>query len=868
MTHGGRDGRRVREDLERDVRDEISHHLEETVELLVAQGWEAERAVEEARRRFGPLGPTAQGLVALQRTRVRRSALREGFGSLAGDVRVGMRGLVRNRLFAASVVATVALAAGPATTLFSVLDAVLLRPLPYAELEELVEVHVAGRDGLGVDAARYRAWVEAGEPIFEGWAAYVSETVVRTDGDEAEPLAVLAVTPGAERVVGIPLLHGRGFTADDARSGEPVALLTRGYFERLGADPRIVGQTLRLGTGSVTIIGVLERGFLFPDYGGDRDLWVPLRDDLTLAGRTIGTLQGVWARLRDNVPLADARIAAAGIAAALEASDPRTQGWAIDLIPLGGRRASTTTERSLWLLSATVALIFMVAVMNSLNLMGMRALSRARDLRLRIALGASRARLRRQLVVEGLLLGACCALGATALAWAAMAAIERLVPEDLGFFSPYALGLEQRALVFALSASLVTGALRGLMPGAGQHVERLLLTGARDDSPRARKLRSTLVVGQVALSTILLAGGMLFLASFVRLARVDPGFDFERLAQAEIQLSSTRYPTGPERAELLARLEETLEAHPSVVAVTSSSGAAFTVNLLEGEGGARTEEPTLVPFSRVDVDYLEVTGTELVAGRTLDPADEGRDVAIVDADMARQLWGTERAAGRRFRMGEGTWLEVVGVARDLRMMGRDQRRGPAQFVYPRGREEAESAATVLVRTADDPRTLLPVIRDAVRTIDPAQPIWRLRTSADALAEEEQTQRFLAVLMVALAGMGVLLAAVGVFGVLGYSVQRREREMGVRKALGAQSAALLGMVLRDGIMLGVAGIVLGIAGTLLASDLTEGLLYEVSPRDPRLFAAAGLLFVAVIACASLLPARRATRVDPVEALRAD
>jgi putative ABC transport system permease protein len=350
---------------------------------------------------------------------------------------------------------------------------------------------------------------------------------------------------------------------------------------------------------------------------------------------------------------------------------------------------------------------------------------------------------------------------------------------------------------------------------------------------------------------------------------VDPGFDYRRLAQAEIQLSPIRYATAPERAQLLARLEEALEAHPAVDGVTVSSGSAFTVNTVEAEDVApRVEEPMLVPFSRVPADYVAVMGIELVAGRTFEPGEAGRDVAIVDAEFARSLWGAENVVGRRFRIAEGRWYEIAAVARDLRLMGRDQRRGPAQFLYSHHPELTDAYNTLLVRTAQDPRTVLPVIRQALRTLDPAQPIWRLRTAREALAESEQTPRFLAVLSGVLAGIGVALAAVGVFGVLGYSVQRREREIGVRKALGAERGALLRMVLWDGLALGGVGVLLGTGGALLASGLAEDLLYEVSPRDPVLVAAPALLFLAVIAAASLLPAQRATEIDPVEALRAE
>jgi putative ABC transport system permease protein len=580
----------------------------------------------------------------------------------------------------------------------------------------------------------------------------------------------------------------------------------------------------------------------------------------------------VWARLREGVPVEAAREAIPCVAASLQSAEPREQGWGVDLVPIGGRRTFEATERSLSLLSGTVALILLIALMNSANLLGIRTLTRSRELGIRVAIGGSRSRIARQLLAEGLLLGLLAGVCSLALAWLALTGIEGLAPESWDWWSVYSLGIERRTLLFGFTAALAAGTILGLVPSASVLRSDNLLRSrtTTDDTRTAKRARSVLVVAQVALSMTLLAGGALFVGSFLRLISVDPGFDFRRVAMADIELSNRLYPTDRDRAAYLDRFEAVLEANPAVTGATTMGGGNFYVEaVLSAEGfPPPPNQPDIIPYASVNPDYLSVTGTELVAGRSFEPLDVGQNVAIIDVDLARFLWGTENVIGRRFRVRENEWQEVVGVARDLRMLGRDQREGPYQILYPRSPDQIWVVATLVVRTEGDPRLLLQVLREAARSLDPEQTFWRLRTGADALSEPEQSARFLAVLMSLLAGIGVALAGVGVFGVLAYSVGRRARELGVRKALGAKEGALLAMVLREGLSLGGFGVLLGVGSALAIAGMAESLLFEVDPRDPGLLAFAAILFLVVIASASLLPARRATRVDPLEVLRAE
>ncbi|MGH7464502.1 MAG: FtsX-like permease family protein [Longimicrobiales bacterium] len=377
-------------------------------------------------------------------------------------------------------------------------------------------------------------------------------------------------------------------------------------------------------------------------------------------------------------------------------------------------------------------------------------------------------------------------------------------------------------------------------------------------------------MSQIALSMTLLAAAGLLVKSFARLMTVDPGYRHENVALAYIGLSPTRYPEAAQRADFFHSLEAMLEAHPGVQGVTRSDGRGFRSNVaLEAEGRLPPRnQPYRIPSATIAPDYLDVMGVQLVAGRGFTAGDANTDAVIIDLDLARFLWADD-AVGRRFRLGDdGEWLNVVGVVRDLRLMGRDQREGPYQILYPAAPESAGGWVQVAVHTAGDPATILDVIRDAVAALDPQQTIWQLQTAADALADDAAEPRFLVTLMGLLAIIAVVLAAVGLYGVLSYSVARRDRELAVRMAVGADARRLRAMVLGEGLAVTIGGVTLGILGTSAVSRLIEKLLYEVPPHDTATLAATTSLLLAVAALASLLPARRATRVNPSEILRRD
>ncbi|MDT8369892.1 MAG: ADOP family duplicated permease [Longimicrobiales bacterium] len=857
-----------------DLEAEIRHHIRESADLLITQGWDPEDAWHEAERRFGDPGAVREELDAIGRHRHLADRVTGVLARLLVDFRVALRGLRLRPGFAAAVVATLALGVGTATAVFTVVDAVLLRPLPYADAERWMEVWggTAERSSPVQTPERFDGWRDAGSAVADAWVGITRQTLVRTDGTVPEPLSMVAITPGAVSLLEVPLLFGRDFAEEDAEPGaESVAILTRRYWERLGADRGVLGTTLHLETGPATVVGVLREDVKIPDHGPVADLWVPLRRDFTAAGREVPGIYRVWARRPPGLSLEAAQDRANVVAASLEEARPGDTGWSLVLHPLGEHRINPGPERGVRILAGTAALILLIAVVNGVNLILVRTTARRRELAVRVSLGCGRARLARQLLVEGLVVGGMGAMGALALAALAVPGLRPMMPGSITFFSPYPVTLEGRAVGFCVLAALAAGALLGLVP-ALRDPSLTALTGSRtgDDPPGQRKLRRGLVAAQVALSLTLLTVAGLFGRSMATLLAVDPGFDVERVALAQFTPPSSRYPSAPERAEVLRGIEERLRTVPGVEAVGTSSGTGFSFgSAIETEGDpAPEEQPYLIPYTSAGAGYLEAMGFEVEEGRGFIESDVGREVAVIDRDLATFLWHGGSAVGRRFRIGDDEWIEVVGVVRELRLMGRDERDGPYQFLRSPRAEGPGSFMELAVRTRGSPSAVLPEIRMAIAAIDPWISVHSLRTAADALAEEEGEPRFLLTLMAALAAVALALASVGLYGVLSYSVGQREREMGIRMALGAERGRIRRMVLLDGLGVTILGIALGVGGAWLASDLVTSLLYEISPRDPLALGGSAILFLAVAALASWIPARRATGVDPAEVLRSE
>lgn len=524
-----------------------------------------------------------------------------------------------------------------------------------------------------------------------------------------------------------------------------------------------------------------------------------------------------------------------------------------------------------------------VAAFNVVNLLLVHGAGRTREIAVRLAVGASRGRVVRQLVTESLVLAVLAGAAAVLVALATLHVVRGILPSSLTFFSPHPIEMTGRAVVFTAALTLACGLLAGLLPALRSTLRARIaaeagLTPYAARTPARSRLRRALVTAEVAVSVVLLAGGGLFLNSFIRLIRVDPGIRLENLAVLRISLSAERHPAGAARAAVLRGIEERLEALPGVRGVTVAGGLPPSAGIIrmpvmlqaEGAPASADGQPIVLPEATAGADYFEVLGARLLAGRAFTNADRPEDdIAIIDEDLARYLWGEASPIGRRFRIrAEAAWQTVVGVMADLKLEGPDDREGDFEILTPFSYEKAWPNLPIAIRTAGDPGPLLPTIREIVHDVDAAIVIEALAPADVVYAESIDMPRFLLVVVGILAALGLALAAVGLYGVLAYGVAQRAHELGIRTALGAHARDLRRMVLGEGLGLAAAGAALGIAGALAASRAIRGLLYGVEPTDPVTLGGVVVVLVLVAGAAAYAPARRATAVDPVEVLRAE
>jgi putative ABC transport system permease protein len=848
--------------------EEIRHHIAETVDALVAEGWNPEAARAEAERLFGRVAETRRELTALAFT----SRLAMSVGFFASDVRYAVRGLWLNKTFTFAVVATLALGIGAASSIFAVVDGALWRPLPFKEIErwsQIWTVYEGNNRQLGLSRAKIESWRDATTDVFDAWVVSQPQRLILLNGARADERMAVAITPGAAGILGVPLLLGRDFGPEDARPGSPtVAILQRSYWEGLGSDPNVIGSMLRTDGGPVTVVGVLRYDGRVP-IAYPSDMWIQLRDDFTASNRPVRAAQWLWARTPPGVAREAAQGRLDALAPALAVPDGRPSRLELD--DVGSERVGDDMRNAMRMLAATLGAIYLIALLNGVNLLLVRRSVRARELTVRASLGASRGRIVRQLMTEGLVVGSLSGLVALALARVLIAALRGAAPVEFVAYVPFAIAFDARTAAFLLLTSVVAAMVLGVVPAIGRHRAMPAAIPTATDSARTRRTRGALVAAQMGISTVLLVAAVLFATSLIRLLRVDPGFDHDRLTTALLPPSMVRYPTAADRAELARRLDERLEALPEIASVSITAGSGFSFDLaLEAEDmPPRVDQPTLLPFTSVDLDYFRTTGTRLVAGRAFQSGDVGTDNVIVDRDLARFLWSDIDPIGRRFRVfADDPWLTVVGMIEDVKLTGRDDRQGPAMLLRPRDPAAIGPMFQILARTEGAPELLIPLMERTLASLDPEEVFYQLRTANADLAFFEEKPRFLAGLMSALAGVGVLLAAVGLYGVLAYAVTRRYREIGIRVALGARAGRLRRCVLGEGLAVAGAGAAVGLAVAFTVSERIERSLYGVDPRDPVLFAATAGLLLAVAALASFLPAQRATRVDPIQVLKAE
>jgi putative ABC transport system permease protein len=872
-----------REAVVGDIDEEMRLHLEMVIEENIGRGMPPEEARRAALRDFGNFDKIRE-----RAYEVRGGGVIEAF---LQDIRYGARLLARHRAFTIVAVLTLALGIGANTAIFSVVNELLLRPLPYPDSDRLVmlwEITSQGTHQNPTSRNNFRAWRER-STLFEGMAAFTDQRLSLTGGGEPEEVPVQFATPELFRVLGVEPVLGRGMTQEDAVEGSPdIAVLSHGFWQRrLGGDPRVIGRILMLNGLPHTVVGVLPAGFEWhirkrSSTGRPAEIWTVLPMPTQGQPGSTGRFLSVVARLKSGVSLGAAQAEMKAIAARLEIEEPEhDKGCTSEILPLREQLVGNVRPALLILLGA-VGFVLLIACANVANLLLSRAAAREKEIVLRTALGARRVRIVRQLLAESLLLAGLGSLLGLAFAWWGLRALVAISPRDI--VDLQGVGLDLPVLALTLIVSLATGLLFSLAPALES--TRLNLgdalkeggKGAAGQDARSRRLRGALVIAEVALALVLLAGAGLLVKSFFRLQAIDTGFDTGNILTMVLRLPDGKYREDRQIVEFFREATERIRTLPGVRA----AGVVNFLPLYGGPGSAtdfavegRPAPPpgqTLGTSVRVaDPDYFVAMGIPLLRGRNFTDAEarEPRHVVIVSASMARQHFAGENPIGKRISVEmfqEPVPTEIVGIVGDVRYDSLTDEAQPTVYFPPS--ELAYSFMTLVVRTDGDPADMAPAVRRELRAIDPDQPVSDVRTMDQVMSDTVGRARFNTLLLGLFAAMATLLAAVGIFGVMSYSVTLRTREIGLRMALGAPQSQVLKLILKQGLVLTLAGIGVGLVGALALTRLLSGLLFGVRSTDPATFAAIVLLltFVSMIAC--YIPARRATRVDPLIALKYD
>lgn len=865
--------------VERELDEEMRFHIEMETRKLVERGLPREEARREALLSFGGVEKY-------------KEASRDATGAslvetLLQDARYGIRGLKRNPVFAAAAIATLALGIGANAAIFSVVHGVFLQALPYGGGERLVRlkqdapgINVTDTPFSPVEIADYAAR----NRTLEGMAEYHSMWFVLLGKSEPERVQTGVVAANYFDVLGVKPVLGRTFRpGEDAPGAEPLLVLSHDYWMRSWeGDPRVVGRALRMNDRVHTVIGVLPP---MPAYPDDNDVYMPVsacpfRGRPAMAHDRSMRMVQVFARLKPGVSLAAARADLNGIAQSLAAQYPASypqkgSGFALTAVSL--REELTQSARPTFLvLFGIVALVLLLACANVANLTLARLLRRRRELALRSALGAGRVRLARQLVTESTLL----ALAGGALGLLFAAGGLRLLVAFAARFTPRAreIAIDGPVLTFALVVSLATGIAFGLIPALSSR--RGLTEALQEGSDRStagasrHRMRSVLIVVQVAISFTLLIGAGLMIRSLWKLQSVDPGFSIGRVLTTRLDLNFTKYIDPPKRWAFEKQILERLSGQPGVVSAAISG--SFPLNEagpnngrfeIEGQPAASEDLRPQAEFQRVSSEYFTTVGVPLLTGRSFTGADtdETPKVAIVSRSLARRFWGDKDALGARLSFDRGkTWITVVGVAGDVRQYGLAS--APPDEIYLALPQFPTLSGSLLVRTEGSPLALQRRVAATVHSIDRDQPIDRFRTLEQARSNALASPRLTATLLSLFAALALAVTCAGLAGVMAFTVGERRQEFGIRMALGAEPGSVLRLVLGQAMRLVLAGLALGLVGAHLLARLMTGLLFEVRATDPPTFLAMSVVLVAVALLASFVPARRATAVDPMAALR--
>jgi putative ABC transport system permease protein len=799
------------------------------------------------------------------------------------DLRHSVRNLLRHPGFAAVAVITLALGIGANTAIFSLVNAVLLRPLPVREPDRVMTFwhswptrglpHMDSCDALFV---YYRDRTRT----FENLAAYEDGDFAVTGNGAPEVVRGAMVTFNYFSLLGREPLHGRAFTPqEDTPGNNTVALLSYGLWQRrFGGDLNIIGQAISVDSNPMTVVGIMPADFDFPDpaerpsSSGHVQLWVPkgLNPQDTMSWNL-----SVVGRLRPGATADDAQREITGLYQAFAAEfDPRKAAASSTvttvLLPLH-RHIVGEVRRPLLILLGAIALVLLIACANLTNLLLARAASRTRELAVRQCLGASAMRIARQTLTESLLLSFVGAVVGILLASWLVTGLKTLVSSQIPHVE--SVRIDSKVLLFSIAVMLLTGLLCGLAPAlrtARINLQDAIKEGARGSASGSnRLLNNAFVVSQVALSLVLLIGAALFLQSFRNLLSVNPGFQAEHLLMARVSLPEQKYKDDSQAAGFYEQLRQNVRGLPGVEAVELCQVVPFSG---DGQGGVFTVEGSEQQQSKVawlrssTPGYFDVMGMAVLKGRAFSSSDTQTSlpVAIVDEQLARMYSPDGDLVGRRIRIGGGPWLAIVGVVPNVKNRKLDEE--PWPYVYRPYSQWVRRETMLVVRTATDPSLVVSNVRQEVAKLDPELPLSKVSTIRQAMDRSLLTTRLTNWLLAGFAATALLLALTGIYGVMSLNVGNRRKEFGIRLALGAQQANVLRMVLSQGLRLAVVGVILGVGAAIAFTRLLKGLLFGISASDPLTFVVIALVLIAVALIACWIPARRATKVDPLVALR--
>ena len=864
-----------KESIDQELTEELRAHVDLLTEKKIGEGLNPEEARRAALIEVGGIEQVKE--------RVREVRTGRPLEDLSQDLRYALRGLRKHRGFTAIAVITLALGIGANTAIFTVINTVLLKPLPYEQPDQLVVLteQISERP-IGVSYPNFVDWRNQSTVLENVVAVRLRESFNLTGAGESERLQGRLVSANFLSTLGVKPIRGRDFLAEEDQPGaNPVAIISHALWQRrFGADEGILGKQLTLNGQQFTVIGITPPNF---QYASEADVSVPIglsAERFKLRGKDPGIIS--FARLKPGTSIETANAELNTIAARLEQQYPDTNTGRRVLVESLRESVVGEVRPTLLTLLGAVGFVLLISCANVANLLLTRSAGRQKEMAIRTALGARRTRILRQLFTESAVLALAGGVVGLLLAIWGTSLISSYIPEGIPRMSE--LGIDGRVLLFTLGASLLTGVFFGLAPAfqsSDANLTETLKEGERNSSRGHNRAGKLLVISEVALTLVLLVGAGLLVKSFWRLSQVDPGFDPQNVLAMQIAINA-RPEEGPRVDGFLSELQSRVKALPGVHSVSVSNGlpfegANFPPFIIEGQPPpAPGQDPTGLLYT-VSNDYFKTMGIDLVRGRLFSSQDtrETTQVALIDEVFARQYFPNQDPIGRRFKLNTpgADSREIVGVVRHVEHVGLEgQTANTAELYFNFDQLPIATLpryvrrVNLLVRTTVEPLSLAGPVRNQISALDKDQAVFNVRTMEQALSRSVAARRFSMILLGVFALLALTLAAVGIYGVISYSVAQRTREVGIRMALGANTIDVIKLVVRDGLKLVLIGVGVGLAGALFLTRMMTTLLFGVTPTDAVTYAtvALGLVVVALIACC--IPARRATKVDPLVALR--